>query len=222
MLMTHFQCRLETNLWGNWKGTLPVYDKKLRKIFSRLPMRPNSPHKSPEKRFSVFHTARLSFFEESSKNTKFGKKTEYRSGERRFRYRKINFCARIIAFWGDYSEQVPRFWTALFSKNAVYVSKSAHKFEKPRSELTETNRSPTVRNGEFRRKLAPETSRRAQRRILRGEFSGVLFFAQPSNWGGISEKKKSAINRSHGAGLRKNGGADGSWTHDLYDANVSL
>ena len=168
--------------------------------------------KKGKRRISILRTAYLPLFD----ITQPPKKLENNQGIGRvnsiFDTIKMEFSAGIMAFLRGKTRKAPKFWAALFSKNAVYVSKSAHKVVKTRSELTETNRSPTVRNGEFRRKLAPETSRRAQRRILRGEFSGVLFFAQPSNWGGISEKKKSAINRSHGAGLRKNGGLLESWT----------
>lgn len=133
---------------------------------------------------------------------------------------KRNSARELCEFWGEIPEWAPRFRTALISKNTVYVSKTAHNVVKTWFELTGTNRSPTVRNGEFWRKLAPEMPRRTRRNILRGEFPAGSFFAQPSNWGGIRGKKKSAICRSHGADFRKNGGADGSWTHDLYDAKV--
>ena len=66
-------------------------------------------------------------------------------------------------------------------ENAVYVSKTAHNVAKRVFELTVTNRSQPIRNGEFWRKQASETPRRVRREILRGEFSAVNFFAQPSN-----------------------------------------
>ena len=66
-------------------------------------------------------------------------------------------------------------------ENAVYVSKTAHNVAKRFFEPKETNRSPPVRNGEFWRKLASETPRRARRKVLRGDYPAGSFFAQPSN-----------------------------------------
>lgn len=66
-------------------------------------------------------------------------------------------------------------------ENAVYVSKTAHNVAKRVFELTVTNRSQPIRNGEFWRKLDPETPRRTRRKVLRGESPAGSFFAQTSN-----------------------------------------
>ena len=79
------------------------------------------------------------------------------------------------------SRMVPKIPNRADFENAVYVSKTVHNVAKNDFELAGTNRSPPIRNGEFWRKLAPETPRRMRREILRGEFLVAAFFAQPSN-----------------------------------------
>ena len=216
-----FSCSIASSLWGNRKRAFsPVYDKKLRRNFHKLPDEAKFTAWDPGKVILRFPHGSFIFIRGAAENQKFGKKSKYRSRERRFRYRKKKFSAGTMVFLREKSRIGPRIPNRADFGNAVYVSKTAHNVAKRVFELTVTNRSQPIRNGEFRRKLDPETPRRTRRKALRGESPAGSFFAQPSNWGEISGKQKSAICRSHGAGLRKTGGADGSWTHDLYDAKV--
>ena len=79
------------------------------------------------------------------------------------------------------SRMVPKIPNRADFENAVYVSKTVHNVAKRVFELKKTNRSQPIRNGEFRRKLDPETPRRTRRKALRGESPAGSFFAQPSN-----------------------------------------
>ena len=150
--------------------------KNFEKTFPGFPMRPSSPHKGREKRFSVFLSSSFIIIRGTPENQKFGKKSKYRSRERRFRYHKSEFSAGTMRFLRVNSRIGPKIPHCADSGNAVYLSKTAHNVAKTRFELTESNRSPPVRNGEFWRKLAPETPRRMRREILRGEFPAGSFF----------------------------------------------